>query len=152
MKVKSPRFPFPYEQPQLTYPSQGFRKSLKGGSGGDRQTSTVIGNGVISPKSSLTIAPPKKVIRAIRDYVPQSSRELAFSRGDFFHVIGAENDRNWYEACNPATNMRGLVPVDYFEVLGKTVGTPSLASTMSGLTLVDSNSRSGSYNTYGNGN
>jgi bud emergence protein 1 len=152
MKVKPPRFPFPYEQPQLTYLLQGFRKSLKGGSGGDRQTSTVIGNGVISPKSSLTIAPPKKVIRAIRDYVPQSSRELAFSKGDFFHVIGAENDRNWYEACNPSTNMRGLVPVDHFEVLGKTVGTPSLTSSMSGLTLIDSNSRSGSYNAYGNGN
>ena len=130
---------------------QGFRKSLKG-SGNDRQTSTIIGNGVISPKSSLTIAPPKKVIRAVRDYVPQSSRELAFSRGDFFHVIGAENDRNWYEACNPATNMRGLVPVDHFEVLGKTVSGPGLNNAMSGLTLNDSNSRSGNYNGHGNGN
>jgi len=115
--------------------------------------STVIGNGVVSPKSSLTIAPPKKVIRAIRDYVPQSSRELAFSKGDFFHVIGAENDRNWYEACNPSTNMRGLVPVDYFEVLGKTVGPPALNTSMSGLTLNDPNSRMmGNYNGYGNGN
>jgi bud emergence protein 1 len=115
--------------------------------------STVIGNGVVSPKSSLTIAPPKKVIRAIRDYVPQSSRELAFSKGDFFHVIGAENDRNWYEACNPATNMRGLVPVDYFEVLGKTVGPPALNTSMSGLSLNDTNSRMvGNYNGYGNGN
>lgn len=115
--------------------------------------STVIGNGVVSPKSSLTIAAPKKVIRAIRDYVPQSSRELAFSKGDFFHVIGAENDRNWYEACNPATNMRGLVPVDYFEVLGKTVGPPALNTSMSGLTLNDPNSRMvGNYNGYGNGN
>lgn len=131
---------------------QGFRKSLKGG-GTDRQTSTVIGTGVVSPKSSLTIAPPKKVIRAIRDYVPQSSRELAFSKGDFFHVIGAENDRNWYEACNPATNMRGLVPVDYFEVLGKTVGPPALNTSMSGLSLNDPNSRMvGNYNGYDNGN
>ena len=75
--------------------------------------------------------PPKKVIRAIRDYVPQTSRELAFLKGDFFNVIGAENDRNWYEACNPAINMRGLVPVDYFEVLGKTVGTPTLNTSIS---------------------
>src|ERR1700724_732813 len=117
--------------------TQGFRKSIRG----DRQTSTIMGNGAISPKSSLTIGPPKKVIRAIRDYVPQSSRELAFSKGDFFHVIGAENDRNWYEACNPATNMRGLVPVDYFEVLAKTVGPPPLNTSMSGLTLNDPNSR-----------
>src|ERR1700684_2767330 len=99
--------------------------------------STVIGNGVVSPKSSLTIAPPKKVIRAIRDYVPQSSRELAFSKGDFFHVVGAENDRTWYEACNPATNMRGLVPVDHFEVLGKTVGGQSLTGAMGGMSLTD---------------
>jgi len=107
----------------------------------------------VSPKSSLTIAPPKKVIRAVRDYVPQSSRELAFSKGDFFHVIGAENDRNWYEACNPATNMRGLVPVDHFEVLGKTVGGPGLPVAMSALSLVDPAPRPGNYNNgYGNGN
>ncbi len=105
----------------------------------------------MSPKSSLTIEPPKKVIRAVRDYVPQSSRELAFSKGDFFHVIGAENDRNWYEACNPATNMRGLVPVDHFEVLGKTVGGPGLPAAMGALTLKDPAARVGNYNSYGNG-
>ncbi|KAG5440406.1 hypothetical protein PCK2_000539 [Pneumocystis canis] len=74
----------------------------------------------ISSKSSIFIEPPKKVIRALYDYVSQSSVELAFSKGDFFHVIGNENDEHWYEACNPATNVRGLVPVSYFEVLGRT--------------------------------
>jgi bud emergence protein 1 len=48
--------------------------------------------------------------------------------------------------------MRGLVPVDHFEVLGKTVGTPSLNISMSGLTLNEANARSGNYNGYGNGN
>ncbi|KAG5518849.1 hypothetical protein PMAC_002380 [Pneumocystis sp. 'macacae'] len=71
-------------------------------------------------KSAISIEPPKKVIRALYDYVSQSSVELAFSKGDFFHVIGNENDENWYEACNPATNVRGLVPVSYFQVLGRT--------------------------------
>lgn len=125
---------------------QGFRKSLR--STNDRQT--VIGNGMVSPKS---IAPPKKVIRAIRDYIPQSSRELAFSKGDFFHVVGSENDRYWYEACNPATNMRGLVPVDYFEEIGKTVGTPSFPSlnaAMTQMSMKDQDSRgTGGYNGYG---
>lgn len=86
------------------------------------QKATNLQNSItnISSKSSFSIEPPKKVIKALYDYVPQSSVELAFSKGDFFHVIGNENDENWYEACNPATNVRGLVPVSYFQVLGRT--------------------------------
>lgn len=34
-------------------------------------------------------------------------------------MVGREYDTDWYEACNPATNARGLVPVNYFQVLGK---------------------------------
>lgn len=85
--------------------------------------------------------------------MPQSSRELAFSKGDFFHVVGSENDKYWYEACNPATNMRGLVPVDYFEVIGKTVGSTSslalLNATMGEMNLNDQTPRGS--NGYGNG-
>jgi bud emergence protein 1 len=45
---------------------------------------------------------------------------LSFSRGDFFHVIGRENDQDWYEACNPALpDARGLVPVSFFQSLGR---------------------------------
>jgi len=45
---------------------------------------------------------------------------LSFSRGDFFHVIGRENDPDWYEACNPALpDARGLVPVGFFQALGR---------------------------------
>jgi bud emergence protein 1 len=36
-------------------------------------------------------------------------------------VVGRENDTDWYEACNPLHNTRGLVPVSYFEPVGKTV-------------------------------
>jgi bud emergence protein 1 len=92
----------------------------------------------------MTIEPPKKVIRATKNYSPRSARELAFSKGDFFHVIGAENDRNFYEACNPATNQRGLVPVSYFETIGKTVGgNPAvLTSQMGALGLNDLSPRS----------
>jgi bud emergence protein 1 len=36
-------------------------------------------------------------------------------------VIGRENDTDWYEACNPALpDARGLVPVAFFQALGKT--------------------------------
>lgn len=62
-----------------------------------------------------------QVIRALYDYEAQSSQELGFSKGDFFHVIGRENDTDWYEACNPALpDARGLVPVAFFQALGKT--------------------------------
>jgi bud emergence protein 1 len=75
----------------------------------------------IAPKSAVAIVPPKKVIRALYDYAATRSQELSFSRGDFFHVIGREDDPDWYEACNPALpDARGLVPVAFFQALGKT--------------------------------
>ena len=98
----------------------------------------------IPAKSALAIQPPKKVrsrispasarplvklisratqvIKAKFDYKPHpdNQQELAFAKGDFFHVISRENDEDWYEACNPLNSARGLVPVTYFEVVGKT--------------------------------
>lgn len=63
------------------------------------------------------------MIRALYDYEARSTQELSFSRGDFFHVIGREDDQDWYEACNPAqADARGLVPVAFFQALGKTEG------------------------------
>ncbi|KAJ5778291.1 hypothetical protein N7520_001537 [Penicillium odoratum] len=76
----------------------------------------------ITPKSALAILPPKKVIKALYDYKPEpgTSQELSFSKGDFFHVISREDDEDWYEACNPLIpSARGLVPVSFFEVIGK---------------------------------
>lgn len=62
-----------------------------------------------------------QVIRALYDYEARSAQELSFSRGDFFHVIGREDDTDWYEACNPALpDARGLVPVAFFQALGRT--------------------------------
>lgn len=69
---------------------------------------------------------PKKVIKAIYDYEPQGPGELKFSKGDFFHVVNddsadADGDfaHGWWEACNPMTSARGMVPVLYFEVFGR---------------------------------
>ncbi|KAI1114460.1 hypothetical protein F5Y14DRAFT_451002 [Nemania sp. NC0429] len=93
---------------------QALRRSIKG----DKDKSPQIS---IAPKSAVAIVPPKKVIRALYDYEAQSSQELGFSRGDFFHVIGREEDTDWYEACNPALpDARGLVPVSFFQALGRT--------------------------------
>ncbi|TWU72783.1 bud emergence protein 1 [Metarhizium rileyi] len=93
---------------------QALRRSIKGDK--DKQHHTSIGT-----KSAVAIIPPKKVIRALYDYEAQSTQELSFSKGDFFHVIGRENDQDWYEACNPALpDARGLVPVAFFQALGRT--------------------------------
>ncbi|EFX05324.1 protein kinase activator [Grosmannia clavigera kw1407] len=93
---------------------KALRRSIKG-------EKEVKSHASITPKSAVAIVPPKKVIRALYDYEAQSSQELSFSRGDFFHVIGRENDQDWYEACNPALpDARGLVPVDFFQALGRT--------------------------------
>ncbi|KAF5027732.1 hypothetical protein F66182_156 [Fusarium sp. NRRL 66182] len=91
--------------------AQALRRSIKG----EKE------KGPVTPKSAVAIVPPKKVIRALYDYEARSSQELSFSRGDFFHVIGRENDQDWYEACNPALpDARGLVPVTFFQALGRT--------------------------------
>ncbi|KAL7628978.1 bud emergence protein 1 [Parahypoxylon ruwenzoriense] len=92
---------------------QALRRSIKG----EKDRPQVS----IAPKSAVAIVPPKKVIRALYDYEAASAQELSFSRGDFFHVIGRENDSDWYEACNPALpDARGLVPVAFFQALGRT--------------------------------
>ncbi|KAL3427317.1 bud emergence protein 1 [Phlyctema vagabunda] len=94
---------------------QALRRSMKG----DKESRQ--GHISITPKTAVAIVPPKKVIRALYDYEAQSGQELSFSKGDFFHVIGRENDTDWYEACNPAVpDARGLVPVQFFQALGKT--------------------------------
>ncbi|KAG9259050.1 scd2/ral3 [Emericellopsis atlantica] len=94
---------------------QALRRSIKG----EKEKT----NSHVAPKHAVAIVPPKKVIKALYDYEARSDQELGFSRGDFFHVIGREDDTDWYEACNPALpDARGLVPVAFFQSLGKTEG------------------------------
>ncbi|KAJ5447922.1 Phox/Bem1p [Penicillium cf. griseofulvum] len=66
---------------------KAFRRSLKGEKDPKHHIS-------ITPKSAIAILPPKKVIKALYDYQPEpgTSQELAFSKGDFFHVISREDD------------------------------------------------------------
>ncbi|KAL9105858.1 MAG: hypothetical protein Q9227_009021 [Pyrenula ochraceoflavens] len=95
---------------------KALRRSLKGDKDGKPQHVS------LTPKDAVSIIPPKKVIKALYDFEPLDSngQHLAFHRGDFFHVISREDDTDWYEACNPLIpTARGLVPVSYFEVIGK---------------------------------
>ncbi|BDD54921.1 bud emergence protein 1 [Monascus purpureus] len=97
---------------------KAIRRSLKG----EKDHASRPHHISVTPKSAIAILPPKKVIKALYDYQPDPGdlHELAFSKGDFFHVVARENDSDWYEACNPLIpSCRGLVPVSFFEVLGK---------------------------------
>jgi bud emergence protein 1 len=75
------------------------------------------------PRPLLTTPAHPQVIKALYDYTHSTTDPgyLSFSQGDFLHVVGRENDSDWYEACNPLHGTRGLVPVQYFEPVGKTV-------------------------------
>ncbi|OLY85496.1 Protein scd2/ral3 [Smittium mucronatum] len=61
--------------------------------------------------------PPKKVIRALKSYITPNANHICFSSGDFFHVIGREDDSDYYYVSNPIQNIKGFVPVSHFEVL-----------------------------------
>jgi bud emergence protein 1 len=80
---------------------------------------SVVKNQISTPVIQASVASPKKVIKALYDYQAQSPNELSFARGDFFLVTARETDANFYEAFNPITNSRGIVPVPYFQVLEK---------------------------------
>lgn len=80
---------------------------------------SVVKNQISTPVIQTSTNSPKKVIKALYDYNAQSPNELSFARGDFFLVTGREGDTNFYEAFNPITNSRGIVPVPYFQVLEK---------------------------------
>lgn len=71
-------------------------------------------------KPTPSIQPPKKVIRALEDHRPQAPHELGFQKGDFFHVVNEMSQGDgWYEANNPMTGARGLVPKSKFEEFNK---------------------------------
>ncbi|KIY71782.1 hypothetical protein CYLTODRAFT_441026 [Cylindrobasidium torrendii FP15055 ss-10] len=68
-------------------------------------------------KPATSIQPPKKVIRALATSQTTVAQGLSFNKGDFFYVT--KDVDSWYEAHNPATGARGLVPKDLFEEFGK---------------------------------
>ncbi|KAK5118461.1 hypothetical protein LTR62_002975 [Meristemomyces frigidus] len=103
-----------------------FRRSMKS-DGNIKHDSAKPVQLPIPTKDAIAIEPPKKVIKAIYDYTAPADPDiyLSFSAGDFLHVLSRESDPDWYEACNPLANTRGLVPVKYFENVGKTTARES---------------------------
>ncbi|ORX68995.1 hypothetical protein DL89DRAFT_169181 [Linderina pennispora] len=74
----------------------------------------------LSPTSSgsgTKLSAPRCIIRSTHSYHAQTAKELSFEKGEFFHVVERENDPVWFDACNPLTGRRGLVPVALFEVM-----------------------------------
>ncbi|KAF5387788.1 hypothetical protein D9615_000040 [Tricholomella constricta] len=110
---------------------KSLRKSLNGSSGKDSGIRAQISTPLPLPsvsKPPSAILPPQKVIRALSAYRPQAPQELPFQKGDFFYVLrDVENQGNWYEAHNPVTGARGLVPRSMFEEFSKSA-LPSRAS------------------------
>lgn len=107
----------------LYYPfaMKSLRKSLNGNKDSHQHIS------IPSPLPSLSkpspaIQPPKKVIRALGPYKSNAPQELSFEKGDFFHVL-LDNGGLWYEAHNPMTGARGLVPSHLFEEFNKGAAT-----------------------------
>jgi len=99
-----------------------FRRSLNKdrNSGGSSRPNAAAPALFMGVKNAVSIQPPKKVIRATRDYKSRAPQELSFSKGDFFHVLNDETSNpDWLEATNPLTNARGLVPASYFDILSK---------------------------------
>ncbi|EAU84301.2 scd2/ral3 [Coprinopsis cinerea okayama7 len=70
-------------------------------------------------KPPSAILPPQKVIRANSSYKSQAPQELSFQKGDFFYVLKDAEGSAWYEAHNPVTGARGIVPRAMFEEFGK---------------------------------
>ncbi|KAJ3880608.1 scd2/ral3 [Lentinula edodes] len=100
---------------------KSIRKSLNGTKDSLRnQISTPLPLPSVS-KPASAVTPPQKVIRATADYRSQAPQELSFKKGDFFYVLRDVDDRgSWYEAHNPISGARGLVPRAMFEEFNKT--------------------------------
>jgi len=100
---------------------KALRKSLT--SNKDHHSSRDISTPITSPtlsKVALNLPPPTRVIRATSKYRSQAPHQLSFEKGDFFHVIrDIDNQGLWYEAHNPMTGTRGLVPRAMFEEFSK---------------------------------
>jgi len=106
---------------------KALRKSLT--SAKDHHSSHHISTPITSPtlsRATINLPPPTRVIRATSKYRSQAPQQLSFEKGDFFHVLrDIDNQGLWYEAHNPVTGARGLVPRAMFEEFSK--GNPMYA-------------------------
>ena len=133
---------------------KSFRKNkrLSASSGSPKKTISRVSSRTLDLEGALQS--PKKVIKALYDYEPQGPGELKFSTGEFFHVLNVSDDprhreaeeNGWYEATNPMTNARGMVPISYFEVFDRS--RPSTVSNQSTSLRSGSHSQSSNQTLY----
>lgn len=90
-------------------PSSGFRPP------GPNAPAPPFANPLSRPTER--VAPPQKVIKALASHRSTNPQQLSYSKGDFWYVIGERDE--WYEALNPITSSRGLVPKKDFEEFAK---------------------------------
>ncbi|KAJ3099679.1 bud emergence protein 1 [Phlyctochytrium bullatum] len=88
-----------------------------------------------SHPNELFYQPPKKVIRATRDFQARMGTELSFHKGDFFYVV-SETER-FYEVVNPLEKSRGQVPKECFEGLEEMQARSIAQARAAGLTHAD---------------
>ncbi|KAG8944928.1 bud emergence protein 1 [Tulasnella sp. 419] len=85
--------------------------------------STPLSTFPLLSKPVAATEPPKRVIKATHPYRSNGPQELSVQPGDFLYVI-KEIDRGdgsaWFEAHNPTTKARGIVPKRCFEELNRT--------------------------------
>ncbi|KAG6879505.1 hypothetical protein C0992_002001 [Termitomyces sp. T32_za158] len=114
---------------------KSLRKSLNGNNGRESGIRAHISTPLPSvSKPPSAILPPQKVIRALSAYRPQAPQELPFQKGDFFYVSkDVEDQGTWYEAHNPITGARGLVPRTMFEEFNKTSASSRTSQASSGM-------------------
>jgi bud emergence protein 1 len=102
---------------------KSLRKSLTRDAHPSHHISTPITSPTLS-KATINLPPPTRVIRATSKYRSQGLGQLSFEKGDFFHVIqDVDNQGLWYEAHNPVSGARGLVPRAMFEEFSKGIPT-----------------------------
>ncbi|KAF9569424.1 hypothetical protein CPC08DRAFT_757028 [Agrocybe pediades] len=115
-------------------------KSLRKSLNGNRESSSRPHISTPTPlppvsKPPSAILPPQKVIRALSSYRSQAPQELSFTKGDFFYVLkDVEPSATWYEAHNPVSGARGLVPRSMFEEFGKNAPNTRMSQAGSAMT------------------
>jgi bud emergence protein 1 len=79
----------------------------------------IIARGSSHPTAIFNL-PPKKIIKATKDYQAQNAGELSFRKNDFFYVINDREDTETYEVINPLEKLRGIVHYHCFKSIERT--------------------------------
>lgn len=122
-----------------TVPIRYFSGSAKPSSRAS-STSRLSSRSKHSLSTKDVISSPEKIVKAIYKYHSQSPDELSFHKGDFFYVLN--EDGEWFNATNPSTGKKGMVPKSYFEIIDKRTITTS--NTAADLAHISSNNKFGS--------